>query len=296
MTYLNKNFNPGVSPWATFCVFSITESGKSEFLSITSSVFFSSKFNLAVNDELVCKLHDTNFKVIFDIDNSYPETIIEKFGEEDSTIIVFKGTLEALLSHEEFFKDNINKKYISNSLFIFHTIPWKEICKQFLIRNIVISGGSSTRRHIISPVHVKLMVALNTFNFSYQDVVSSFNKISRYKEISMPKDELIFNSALMKQGNKKPSTIINKSSSCLQDAILSGSVKEEINTTKISSNNGVTPTGNFLNLNPNKIQNKNYSTLASFIENDKEVKKHPIKWGGVCPDILNIRPSLIIKG
>lgn len=206
-----KHFNSkpilSLSPWTIFCVFSITESHKSKFFSLTTSLFFTNQFKLVLDDEVSRPLYYNNYKYIFDINDNYPIQIIEKIDVGDNnTLILFKGDLKSLLANQELFKDVVQRNEIRKSLFIFHNIKWKDICKNFLENNIVISGGSSTRRHIISPVQVKLMVVLNIFNFSYQDIVSSFNNISILKEISLPKDSLL-------QGGReqelsfKPSTV-----------------------------------------------------------------------------------------
>lgn len=212
MKQFNKNLAYNLNPWTIFCVFSTTESHISKFFNITSSLFFTLQFRLCLDDDLSRRLYYNDYKYIFNIDEKYPEQIIDKIDVGDSNIlIVFRGNLKSLLANEELFKDIIDRNLINKSLFIFHNIKWKDICKKFLEKNIVLSGGSSTRRHIISPIHVKLMAVLNIFEFSYQDVVSSFNDISKLKEISLPKNELSFKAPTRTKqlSNKSASSLIS---------------------------------------------------------------------------------------
>lgn len=191
MKQLNNNLINSLDPWTIFCVFSTTESHISKFFNITTSLFFTRQFNLVLDEELCYKLYSNNFKYIFDINENYHETIIHKIDVGDNnSLIIFQGNLKSLLANEELFKDIIDRNLINTSLFIFNHIKWKNICKKFLEKDIVLSGGSSTRRHMLSPIHIRLIICLTCFNFSYKDIVTSFNVISKNKEISMPKDAL----------------------------------------------------------------------------------------------------------
>lgn len=278
MTYSNKNPNYALDPWTIFSTFSITESDKSNFYSITSSTYFTGEFKLNVDEELLYRFYGTNFKYIFDINDRYPETSIQTLGENDNILVIFKGDLKALLAHEELFKDMMHRKYINNSLFIFHNLKWKDICRQFLVQNIIVSGGSSTRRHIISPVHVKMLIGITAFGFTYQDVVSSFNKISKLKEISMPKDELNFKvSTLMKQAVKKkdvantngfiPSSNTSKVNSPLAPSISGINTQNK----KYSTSTGNPPSGE------RNIKNDFSFYLETLKEIINEVNDDPIK-------------------
>lgn len=178
-------------PWTTFCVFSTTESHISKFFNVTTSLFFTREFNLILNEDLCTRLYSNNFRYIFDINENYHETIIYNIDVGDNnSLIIFRGNLQALLVNEELFKNIIVRKLINSSVFILNNIKWKDFCKEFLKKDIVLSGGSSTRRHMLSPIHIRLVIVLTAFKFNYKDIVRSFNVISKEKELSLPKDNL----------------------------------------------------------------------------------------------------------
>lgn len=79
----------------------------------------------------------------------------------DKKFIIFNGNLNNLLNNDELFKKILDNKLISKSVFILHDIKWKNICKAFLEINIIVSGRSSIKQHIISPLHLKLIFAIN---------------------------------------------------------------------------------------------------------------------------------------
>lgn len=54
------------------------------------------------------------------------------------------------------------------------------------MNGIVVSGGSSTKRHMLSPVHYKLLIIILCFGFVYQNIINFHHNFHR--EISMPKD------------------------------------------------------------------------------------------------------------
>lgn len=190
MKQLNNNLINSLHPWIILCVFSTTESHISKFFNITTSLFFTKHLNFVLDEELCTRLYSNNFKYIFDINENYHEVLIRKIDVGDNnSLIIYQGDLNSLLTNEELFKDVIDRKLINSSFFIFNNIKWKNICKKFLEKNIVISGGSSTRRHIMAPIHIKLILILTCLKFAYEDVVTSFNIISKNKEISMPKND-----------------------------------------------------------------------------------------------------------
>jgi hypothetical protein len=91
--------------------------------------------------------------------NSQSKVVCLKLNDKKFTI--FNGNLNNLLNNSELFKKTLDNKLISKSVFIFHDIKWKNVCKAFLEIDIIISGRSSTKQHIISPLHLKLIFAIN---------------------------------------------------------------------------------------------------------------------------------------
>ena len=189
MTNFN-NKNIPFNKWTIFCVLSNTEFNKSNFHNVTASTFFTNEYNLKLNDDLLDKLTFNNLFHIFDIDPRYSEVTTEIITHNNQIITIIKGDLKGIINNGEIFKETIDEHIINRSVFIFHNLKWKDICKEFTSQNIIISGGSSTKRHIISPIHIRMVTILIVFIFSYKDIVTSFNVITKNKEISMPKDDL----------------------------------------------------------------------------------------------------------
>ena len=192
MKLFNNNRIYSLDPWTIFSVFSTTETFTSKKFNVTTSLFFTGLFKLNLHDELSRRLYYNGISCIFDLDDKclQPSTTKIDVGEGHN-LIVYQGTLNSLLeNNDQFFKSDDFANLINKSAFIFHNYRWTEICTRFSDKDIFICGGSTTRRHILAPIHLKLMTVLTNFDFTYQDVVSSFNDISKLKQISLPKGNL----------------------------------------------------------------------------------------------------------
>jgi hypothetical protein len=65
-------------------------------------------------------------------------------------------------------------------------MKWQEILFQFRLNNITVSGGSTTKRHILSPVQLRLSQFITfTLGINHSNVIDSF-KIANDKNLSMP--------------------------------------------------------------------------------------------------------------
>jgi len=191
MKLFNNNRIYSLDPWTIFSVFSTTETLTSKKFNVTTSLFFTGLFKLNLHDELSRRLYYNGIFCIFDLDENSLQPITTKIDVGDGkNLIIYQGTLNSLLENDQFFKCDDFANVLNKSAFIFHNYRWTEICTKFSDKDIFICGGSSTRRHILAPIHLKLMTVLTNFDFTYQDVVSSFNDISKLKQISLPKGNL----------------------------------------------------------------------------------------------------------
>ena len=70
----------------------------------------------------------------------------------------------------------INNKNINHSIFLFKNIGYKEIVVNLTLFDIIISGGSNSKKHMISPIQMRLarfLIAIS--NFSSNEVANSFH-------------------------------------------------------------------------------------------------------------------------
>lgn len=71
-----------------------------------------------------------------------------------------------------------NEKISSRTLFIFEDISWENIVLLFKLNNLHISGGSSSKRHLISPIDINLiefLLCANNFDIGLSNIYKSFN-------------------------------------------------------------------------------------------------------------------------
>ena len=188
MTNLNFYSNIASNSWAIFSVFSQTEFHKTNKYNITASTFITNGFNFKFDDTNLIKLVENKFTHIFVISDEFTSCESIPITIHDHTITIVKSNLKGILTDGILFKLTLDKTIIKHSLFIFLNYNWKDICKEFSSNGIIICGGSSTKRHIISPLHYRIVVGIHCFGFTYNDIVKSFSNID--KERSMPKDDL----------------------------------------------------------------------------------------------------------
>lgn len=85
-----------------------------------------------------------------------------------------------ILILNRFMKDNIDyKNNLShyNVIFIFNNITWSNIVYMFYIKNIIVYGGSGSRRHLLSTVQsnlVRFISLLDNFNINNSMIHESF--------------------------------------------------------------------------------------------------------------------------
>jgi hypothetical protein len=121
---------------------------------------------------LIRNLKYLNFNkiIIFIIDNENVEPKLKKINDDYYICII---------SFDEFFKkkeiydfltvsDNIHK----NTIFIFKNINWINIVAKFRSLNIIVSGGSNTKKHILSPVQLRLSQFILAIGWDQNDSIN----------------------------------------------------------------------------------------------------------------------------
>ena len=103
--------------------------------------------------------------------------------------------------------------YGIHSLFIFEDITWSNIVLWFKLNNIILSGGNSTKRHLISSLDINLFISIiGLFEFKIVDLIniaSQNNKDIYKKEVQSFYDKKIYKS--LKNLLRAPQKIIQTS-------------------------------------------------------------------------------------
>lgn len=116
----------------------------------------------------------THKGIIYDLN----KTFVNISERKDLNYIL---VLDQLFFTEEFLNDNLfSQKFnlLINSVFIFDHTEWKDLVHKFKILNITLSGGSTTKRQVLSPVQLNLarfLISIDGFKDSHKSVVESFN-------------------------------------------------------------------------------------------------------------------------
>lgn len=87
------------------------------------------------------------------------------------------NALDILFKSQKFnSEDHFDESFLSQSIFIFENISWSDLQLLFRYRLIQISGGSVTRRHLVSTVQFLLLKYLISQGYSKEDIYNS-NKL-----------------------------------------------------------------------------------------------------------------------
>ena len=124
-----------------------------------------------------------------------PKTTIVKvsFGHYRTTVIEYEGNSLISTTYASFLETlreypHILEKYQS-TLFIFHKSTWEMVRILFKLSGIRVSGGSHTKRHLISPLEVRLIDFMERLK-SFELDIMEWKKIS-FSEIEYWTRELL---------------------------------------------------------------------------------------------------------
>jgi hypothetical protein len=134
---------------------------KDSYYIIASSYYFGSikMVNLLTGDTLVKRLdmvYDSNIRILI-ISKDYKELKVEKIGYFFSKDFILYYVPMDLFFSKEIIKEIIfENKNIHQFIFIFKDKDYGNLVADFNLFNIIISGGSNTKKHILSPIQLRL--------------------------------------------------------------------------------------------------------------------------------------------
>jgi hypothetical protein len=167
----------------------------SNLLSTKTSFFVNQKYiilNIGITFEINTKIsHDTiNFKVleinIFTLLNYFSEDIktLSKQNKSNKSLplyseLEFTYYLKVIIQRRFLKDDTLYKNNLSdyNVIFIFNNITWSNIVYMFYANNLIIYGGSATKRHLLSTVQANLagfLYLINNMNINNSLIHQSF--------------------------------------------------------------------------------------------------------------------------
>lgn len=121
--------------------------------SIYKLELMASSFFINGGDYDLINFNNVDHKLIrFDINNL--SGYIVTTNKDAHTTKLYTSTLKPI-SYEKFFND-IENLVEDNIIILFEFIPYRYILLMFKFKNIVINGGTNTKKHILSPIQLKL--------------------------------------------------------------------------------------------------------------------------------------------
>ena len=117
------------------------------------------------------------FRVVNDTIEPFKEIDISKITEFNYTICDYNSFFNTFDYRDfesmiESHNDNVTK----NTIFIFENIYWSVLLLLFRKNGIVVSGGSNTKRHILSPIQLRVSNFVTAlFGNGYIPVIKSFD-------------------------------------------------------------------------------------------------------------------------
>jgi hypothetical protein len=141
-----------------------------------------SSFNLVKRLDM---LYDGNLQIVV-ISNDITEFNSKKISDSISNdFMLFKYPAELFFTKDKMEELLIKNKNINQFIFMFHNRDYGDIVKNFAFFNIIVSGGSNTKKHILSPIQLRLarfLIAILPLTGS--NVVNSFHS-NREKQTPM---------------------------------------------------------------------------------------------------------------
>lgn len=149
-------------------------------------------FNILKNKQKYCVFLVDNNNVELNIDNMYNildnANNINRFTGFENIIFLNIDYLHLMFTN---LLTSIIKQNNFTPIFIFRNISWMEVLFQFFVFNYRISGGSYTKRHILSPLQYRLFQFLNCVDYNLEShIVKSFhlgNMFSKHSIIDFTK-------------------------------------------------------------------------------------------------------------
>lgn len=148
--------------------------------SIVSSHYLTLPLEFPINSQKMSDKLDnvyTNKLKIIAIEDHTKDSKCYKIGHSfTNDYIIFSIVSSEFFSKEGIDTYLINNKNINHSIFMFRNLDYREIVTNLALFNIIISGGSNSKKHILSPIQLRLarfIIAINNSNGS--EVANSFH-------------------------------------------------------------------------------------------------------------------------
>lgn len=127
-------------------------------------------------------VYDGNLKIVI-ISNDITEYSSSNIGDSiSSDFLIFNFPADLFFSTDNIEKVLIKNKNINQCIFIFKDRDYGQIVSNLALFNIIISGGSNTKKHILSPIQLRLarfLIAILPLTGS--NVVNSFHSYRKDK-------------------------------------------------------------------------------------------------------------------
>jgi hypothetical protein len=121
-------------------------------------------------------VYDSTLKIVI-ISNEFTEVSSSKIGNSISNdFMVFNFPADFFFSKDSIEKVLIKNKKIHQFIFAFKDIEYADIVANLALHNIIISGGSNTKKHILSPIQLRLarfLIAI--YPSTGSNVINSFH-------------------------------------------------------------------------------------------------------------------------
>ena len=148
----------------------VAKSKKAGFQSAIVSSIFIDNNQLMIDPDMYGRMHTLGLRhfnlVIINNDIKCYNKI--EFGDKILNIycsltvhFINESSFFSLKSFEFFFNKNKEKNF--EYVFAFQNINWDDVCASFISAGIDISGGSNTKKHLISPIQHRLSLFLMCF-------------------------------------------------------------------------------------------------------------------------------------
>jgi hypothetical protein len=122
------------------------------------------------------KVYNGNLKILA-VDEVFTKTRMERIGDSFANNFYFlEVPAELFFSKEGIESILIENKNIHQYIFIFKDVDYGTIVTRLVLYNVILSGGSNTKKHILSPIQLRLarfLIALLSGGGS--DVANSFH-------------------------------------------------------------------------------------------------------------------------
>jgi hypothetical protein len=175
----------GFKPHLIYAILSLTRvkvcEGKGKNL-VATTYFSSENFTLKKDKLWDClnRLNEPFLILVYVTKSEYRSYDVKLLEYPNSNrgiyiiIVRFDKLFDSEFRQRDFVFSNLYK-----TIFIFEDVSWSDVCLQFKTKNIIVSGGTDTKKHILSPIEYKFSIYLNGLGITTNDIINSFHNVSK---------------------------------------------------------------------------------------------------------------------